>query len=76
MWQVCSVGFSNYVRARGGKGLPSTHAALLLKYLFFPSSPINMECLIAGHQGAGGGGGGDGKLNKEAAHGYLVEVLN
>ena len=65
------------MRARGGKGLPSTHAALLLKYLFFPSSPINTECLIAGHQGAGGGeGGGDGKLNKEAAHGYLVEVLN
>ena len=68
--------WNNYVRARGGKGLPSTHAALLLKYLFF-SSPINMECLIAGHQGAGGGGGGgDGKLNKEAAHGNLVEFFN
>ena len=32
------------------------------------------EYLIAGHRG--GGGGGEGKLNKEAAHGYLVEVLN
>ena len=41
-------------------------------------SPINMECSLAGNLGGGGDGDGDGdgKLNKEAAHGYLVEVLN